>query len=374
MLEPKVRAWIEQGRPVTVLVDLECPGVLLPASLRSQGPTVLLQYGRHLQPPIPDLELRSDGLHATLSFQRQPTRTFVPWEAVLEATPKGSPTEHFCVLCERVSAQVEKLVEGNAGCLCADCAAAALATFEASASPRGRWLYAAALQVLDDCPRNTLLEHSWPLLRAAGSLAAGDPTRLREVRRRAVTLAQWNLALELTAGVPPEQRSQSDGVESFLALLRTGRLAEAETTLEALRREAADEPSRLQCLCDRVALALEQGGAALEGVESQLREAEALLARLEATPEYERVAAWRWPLLCSRARYLALLGRAAEALPLVPRLEAAEDAASRLAAGDVAVAAGQRSRAGELYRGALELTPPDGPLARVVYGRLAALT
>ncbi len=61
--------------------DPRCEGVLLPPHLRRQ-PRVVLQYGLNMPVPIPDLEVSAEGLGATLSFQRTPTWTFVPWSAV----------------------------------------------------------------------------------------------------------------------------------------------------------------------------------------------------------------------------------------------------------------------------------------------------
>ena len=61
--------------------DPRCEGVLLPPHLRRQ-PRVVLQYGLNMPVPIPDLEVSAEGLGATLSFQRMPTWTFVPWTAV----------------------------------------------------------------------------------------------------------------------------------------------------------------------------------------------------------------------------------------------------------------------------------------------------
>jgi hypothetical protein len=38
--------------------------------------------------PIPDLEATDAGIFATLSFDRTPCKTFVPWSAVLAMAPK----------------------------------------------------------------------------------------------------------------------------------------------------------------------------------------------------------------------------------------------------------------------------------------------
>jgi stringent starvation protein B len=64
-----------------VHLDARRDGVVLPARLLADG-HVKLDYGYGLTPPIPDLEIDDHGIHATLSFNRVPFRTFVPWSAV----------------------------------------------------------------------------------------------------------------------------------------------------------------------------------------------------------------------------------------------------------------------------------------------------
>ncbi|HJU21030.1 MAG TPA: ClpXP protease specificity-enhancing factor SspB [Casimicrobiaceae bacterium] len=64
-----------------VHLDARRAGVRLPQRLLGSG-HVLLDYGYGLQPPIPDLVLDDEGIHATLSFSRCPFATFVPWSAV----------------------------------------------------------------------------------------------------------------------------------------------------------------------------------------------------------------------------------------------------------------------------------------------------
>jgi hypothetical protein len=55
--------------------------VIVPAHLRGEAHLVL-QYGHDLLIPIPDLEVDDYGVRATLSFQRTPHLTVVPWSAV----------------------------------------------------------------------------------------------------------------------------------------------------------------------------------------------------------------------------------------------------------------------------------------------------
>lgn len=66
---------------VFVHVDSRRPGVRLPASWLNK-PQVVLQFGRALVVPIPDLDVSSAGIRATLSFNRSPHSCFVPWAAV----------------------------------------------------------------------------------------------------------------------------------------------------------------------------------------------------------------------------------------------------------------------------------------------------
>jgi stringent starvation protein B len=62
-------------------LDARRSGVILPANLRNEAHLVL-QYGHDLPIPIPDLEVDEYGVRATLSFQRMPHLTVVPWSAV----------------------------------------------------------------------------------------------------------------------------------------------------------------------------------------------------------------------------------------------------------------------------------------------------
>jgi len=64
-----------------VHLDARRDGVQLPDRLRGDG-HVRLDYGYGFQPPIPDLSIDDQGIHATLSFNRVPFRTFVPWTAI----------------------------------------------------------------------------------------------------------------------------------------------------------------------------------------------------------------------------------------------------------------------------------------------------
>lgn len=79
MLELLKEAW------VYVHLDPRRDGVELPDFLRQQ-PRVVLQYGYNMPVPIHDFNVDAHGISATLSFQRVPHATFVPWAAVFALT------------------------------------------------------------------------------------------------------------------------------------------------------------------------------------------------------------------------------------------------------------------------------------------------
>jgi stringent starvation protein B len=64
-----------------VHLDARRPGVILPQRLLGDG-HVRLDYAYGFTPPIPDLVIDDEGIHATLSFNRQPAKTFIPWTAI----------------------------------------------------------------------------------------------------------------------------------------------------------------------------------------------------------------------------------------------------------------------------------------------------
>jgi stringent starvation protein B len=66
---------------VSLHIDARRPGVVVPTPFSSQA-HLILQYGRNMPLPIPDLEVTPAGISATLSFARVPHRTYVPWSAV----------------------------------------------------------------------------------------------------------------------------------------------------------------------------------------------------------------------------------------------------------------------------------------------------
>lgn len=71
-------ALLARGR-VRVVVLPKCAGVVLPLGDHTH---VILDYDLNFEIPIPDLEVDDRGISATLSFDRSPFKTFVPWESV----------------------------------------------------------------------------------------------------------------------------------------------------------------------------------------------------------------------------------------------------------------------------------------------------
>jgi len=69
---------------VIAIVDRNFPGLDIPEHLRAGECPLVLRYDANPVIPIPDLELTPLGLSATLSFDRTPRKTFVPWEAIDE--------------------------------------------------------------------------------------------------------------------------------------------------------------------------------------------------------------------------------------------------------------------------------------------------
>ena len=77
---------------VAVYVDGRRAGVILPGTLNTL-PIVVLTYGPALPVPITDLKLEEGGIRATLSFNRTPMETFVPWDAVWAVAGPGGAIE-----------------------------------------------------------------------------------------------------------------------------------------------------------------------------------------------------------------------------------------------------------------------------------------
>lgn len=77
---------------VAVYIDGRRAGVILPGTLTTL-PIVVLTYGPALPVPITDLKLEEGGIRATLSFNRTPMETFVPWDAVWAVAGPGGAIE-----------------------------------------------------------------------------------------------------------------------------------------------------------------------------------------------------------------------------------------------------------------------------------------
>jgi stringent starvation protein B len=73
-------AFLREGW-VSLHLDARRAGVVVPPTFATE-PHLVLQYGRNMPIPIPDLEITDDGVSATLSFSRAPHRTHVPWSSV----------------------------------------------------------------------------------------------------------------------------------------------------------------------------------------------------------------------------------------------------------------------------------------------------
>jgi hypothetical protein len=71
---------------VVLAVNPSADGVALPPHLYSK-PHVVITYELEPVVPIHDLKVDDDGIHATLSFDRTPFATFIPWGAVLAMGP-----------------------------------------------------------------------------------------------------------------------------------------------------------------------------------------------------------------------------------------------------------------------------------------------
>jgi len=97
---------------VSLHLDARRSGVVVPAPFASLAHLVL-QYGRSMPVPIPDLEVTAAGVSATLSFSRVPHRTYVPWSAVyaIACTNACGVLYH-----EDVPPELHSLGDGDDGC------------------------------------------------------------------------------------------------------------------------------------------------------------------------------------------------------------------------------------------------------------------
>lgn len=75
-----LKQW-DAGKCIRLHLDPRRDYVNIPRQLR-QVPHLILEYGFDLPTPITDLFLSEQGLEATLSINRSPVFTFIPWAAV----------------------------------------------------------------------------------------------------------------------------------------------------------------------------------------------------------------------------------------------------------------------------------------------------
>jgi hypothetical protein len=82
-LPPKKEVALQllDGKSFFIHLDPRRPGVTVPAHLRNNAPLVL-QVGRDMAVPIPDLVIGDAGISATLSFNHAPSPCTIPWSAV----------------------------------------------------------------------------------------------------------------------------------------------------------------------------------------------------------------------------------------------------------------------------------------------------
>jgi len=73
---------------------INTPEVILPEYLMTEPwiareTAIHLEYGLDMPVPIADLSITDKGIAATLSFNREPCYTFIPWDAIASFTCEG---------------------------------------------------------------------------------------------------------------------------------------------------------------------------------------------------------------------------------------------------------------------------------------------
>lgn len=105
-------AFLREGW-VSLHLDARRLGVAVPPAFATE-PHLVLQYGRNMPIPIPDLEVTDEGVSATLSFSREPHKTHVPWSSVyVVACTDGRGILYY----EDVPQEVSLMVPPGAGTL-----------------------------------------------------------------------------------------------------------------------------------------------------------------------------------------------------------------------------------------------------------------
>lgn len=74
---------------VFYLPEVVLPEHLMTPQWKAWESAIHLEYGLDMPVPITDLEITDKGVKATLSFNREPQLTFVPWDAVAGFTFEG---------------------------------------------------------------------------------------------------------------------------------------------------------------------------------------------------------------------------------------------------------------------------------------------
>lgn len=82
-----VSEMLGEGGVVALVIDGKRQGVRVPEDQKTAP--LILEYGYSMAIPMPDLKLDDDGVSATLSFNRSPFATFVPWSAVIAVVQDG---------------------------------------------------------------------------------------------------------------------------------------------------------------------------------------------------------------------------------------------------------------------------------------------
>jgi hypothetical protein len=145
-------AILDKGN-LLIHLDPRRTGVVVPPRFRGQ-PRLILQVGRGMAVPIPDLVVDNGGISATLSFDRTPFWCSMPWSSVfalLGADARGMvwdedvPPDHAegpetretrpddaprgvagtqplkCSFCGKTQQEVRKLIAGPTVYICDEC-------------------------------------------------------------------------------------------------------------------------------------------------------------------------------------------------------------------------------------------------------------